>query len=482
MKTIRNFDVAVVGSGPAGIGAALAAARCGVRTLLIEKNSVLGGQMTSGLVTGFHGFRAHDGFTQKGDGSVLMTDRRTPMMVKGLPLEIMNRLAEKGAAYMEADDPPMRVEYDPEALIPLLFQMCKESGVELLLDTFVFGVEMDRNRIQRVRAANKSGEVCVEAKVFVDASADGDLLAWSGCEYSMGDAQTGRCMPLSVYQVLGGVDLQKTLDYLRENPDDLHISTVGRWQEMYDKGAPVSLTGFRRLVRKAAEAGDYPCALNLETKLPNPIFDIQTSWMRRGMVKLLVDMAYGIDITDGDELTKAEADMRMNQAPGIFQFMRKYVPGFESCYLLYTAPLIGTRESRRLNGLYRINKEDVLNNRRFQDSVARCGRAMNVHSSGGGGQTSERGGQQWIEAESPEGFDVPYRALMPVTVENLLASGRCISVDRDALGSVRGEPVCMATGEAAGVAAALAAQGGRAVQDVPVAELQKLLLKRNVIL
>jgi hypothetical protein len=478
----RHYDVIVAGSGPAGIGAAIASARTGAKTLLIEKNSVLGGQMTSGLVTGFHGMREHHCYTKKGIGSVLVEDKHTQLVVKGLALEIMNRLARAGAAYSDIDDPPMRVEYDQEVLIPLLFRMMDEYHVDLLLDSFVFGLGMKGDNISFLKVANKSGETRVYGKTYVDATADGDLIAWSGAGFIMGDAGTGRCMPLSVYQVITNVDLRKTIDYFRQNPEDLHISTVEKWQELYDKGAPVSLIGLRNLVKKAYENGDYPRALGLEQEIPYPIFDIQTSHLPGGTVKLLVDMAYGIDVTDADALTAAEKDMRMNQVPGIFSFMKKYVPGFENGYLLYTSSLIGTRESRRLDGVYQITMEDVLNNRKFEDAIGRCGRAMNVHSAGGGNQDQQRGGQQWVEAESPIGFDIPYRSLISRRVKNLAASGRCISVDRSALGSVRGEPVCMATCEAAGTAAAMAAQLNLPLESVPVSQLQKELLKNNVIL
>lgn len=482
METNRFYNVVVAGSGPAGIGAAFAAARTGAKTLLIEKNSVLGGQMTSGLVTGFHGMRVHHGFTQKGLGSVLMEDRHTSQVVKGLSLEIMNRLADLDAAYTEKDNPPMRVEYDPEILIPLLFKMADEYHVDLMLDSFVFGVEMNDDTISYLKVANKSGELHVYAKTFVDATADGDLIEWTGESFFKGDSVTGRCMPLSIYQVLGNVDLQKTINYFRKNPEDLHISTVENWQKQLDSGSPISLIGLRSLVNKAAGNGEYPRAIGLQQDLPYPIFDIQSSLLPHGMVKLLVDMAYGVDITDGDALSAAEKEMRMNQIPGIFNFMKKYVPGFEECYIVYTSSLIGTRESRRLDGIYQITKEDVLANRKFFDSVGRCGRAMNIHSSGGGNQNQPRGGQQWIEAENPIGFDIPYRSLLPKRVKNLVVSGRCISVDRDALGSVRGEPVCMVTGEAAGTAAAIASIQNRAVQNIAVAELQKELIKNNAII
>lgn len=478
----NQYDVVVVGSGPAGIGAAIAAGRSGAKTLLVEKQSYLGGQMTAGLVTGFHGMRVHEGHYAKGPGSMLMTDRHTPLVVKGIALEMCNRLKEMGAAYTEIDDPPMRVEFDPEALIPLLFTMCQEAGVELLLNTMVFGLEMEGRQIKYIKAANKSGEVHIHARVFVDASADGDLIEWSGAAFRLGTDDAHRCMPLTVYMVLANVSIQELLDYYKDNPDDMDIGVPEKWQALYDQGAPVALMGLQKLLVKAGATGEYPRPLGCENNLAIPIFDIQTSVLPKGMCKLLVDMAYGIDITNGADLTRAEIDIRANQLPGILKFMRKYVPGFKDCYPVYTSTLMGTRESRRLNGVYVMTHDDIMRNARFEDSIGRTGRAMNVHSTGGGKRHELSGGRKWTEAPNPIGADIPYRALLPREVTNLLVSGRCISVDRDALGSVRGEPVCMVTGEAAGAAAAMAAQMDRNVQDIPVEKLQAVLTSRNVVL
>lgn len=482
MITKKYYDVVVVGSGPAGIGAALASGRSGAKTLLVEKQSYLGGMLTAGLVTGFHGMRIHHKHYERGEGAHLMTDRHTPLVVGGIPLEICNRLLEMDAAFTEKNNPPMRVEFDPEAMITLLFKMCKESGVYVLVDTFVYSLEMDGDKIKYIKAANKSGEVHIYASTFVDASADGDLIEWSGSAFKMGTEGTHRCMPLTIYMVLGNVYLQKVLDYLKDNPEDLETGRVEVWQKLFNEGKPISLLGIHKLLLKAGKAGEYPRQLGCEGDVAIPIFDIQTSLLPDGCCKLLADMAYGIDITDGDDVTRAEIDIRMNQLPGILKFMRKYVPGFENCYVIYTAPLLGTRESRRLDGEYVLTKDDILTNARFDDSIGRTGRAMNVHSTGGGAENEISGGRKWTEAPNPIGADIPYRSLLPKTVLNLLVCGRCMSVDRDALGSIRGEPVCMVTGEAAGVAAAIAAKEGISVQAVQIGELQGTLLKRNVII
>jgi len=480
-RYIINTNVAVVGGGPAGVGAALAAARNGARTVLIEKNGVLGGQMTSGLVTGLHGFRIHKGFKDKeGNGPYLAADYRNKQLVKGIPQEVVDRLVDAKVAFARKGCSSMRVEYDPEALKWILFEMMKEAGVELLLDSFAFGCRMDGDKIDVIKIANKSGEELVKASMYVDASADGDLAAWAGAPYEMGRPGDGRCMPVSLYMLLGDVDLKKTMNYLRENPEELHNGKIDRWEKLYDEGKPVDLGGFHKLISKAFLNGDYPVPVGNKRDVPYPIFYIHNSALRHGYAKLLIDMAYGIDVTDAQDLSKTEISIRMEQVPGIFNFVKKYLPGFDKSILLSTADLIGTRESRRIKGKYIITEEDVLTNKRSNSVVARCGRAINVHSLSGGKKEEIRGGQKWIEPSDPKGFDIPYEALVPQGVKNLLVSGRCISTNHMALGSVRGLPICMATGEAAGTAVALCVKEKVDPQAIDIDLLQRQLLHQGV--
>jgi len=480
-RYIINADVAVVGGGPAGVGAALAAARNGASTVLIEKNGVLGGQMTSGLVTGFHGLRIHKGYGNKeGKGPYLAVNYETEQVVKGIPQEVVDRLVEAKAACTRKGSSSMRVEYDPEVLKWILFEMMEKAGVEILLDSFFFGCKMDGDKINLIKVANKSGEQFVKASMYIDASADGDLAAWAGAPYEMGRPDNGRCMPVSLYMLLGNVDLKKTINYLRENPEELHNGKIDIWEKLYDEGNPVDLGGFHKLISEAFLNGDYPVPVGNKQDVPYPIFFIHNSALPHGYAKLLIDMAYGIDVTDAQDLSMAEISIRMKQVPGIFNFIKKYLPGFDKSILLSTADLIGTRESRRIKGKYIITEEDVLTNKRSNSVVARCGRAMNVHSLSGGKKDELSGGRKWIEPSEPKGFDIPYEALIPQGVKNLLVSGRCISTNQMALGSIRGEPICMATGEAAGTAAALCVKEKIDTCSIDIDLLQQHLLEQGV--
>lgn len=479
-RYIIRKDVAVIGGGPAGVGAALSAARNGARTVLIEKESVLGGQMTAGLVTGFHGFRIHKGYDNKeGKGAYWAADYETEQQIKGIPEEVVRRLADAKAAITKKGVPSMRVEYDPEVLKWIFFEMMEEAGVDLLLNSFAFGCIMAGDKIDLIRVANKSGEELLKSHMYVDASADGDIAAWAGASYEMGQEEDARCMATTVYLLLGNVNLKKTIGYLKENPDELHNGKADKWEELYDEGEPIDLSGFPKLISKAFSNGDYPVPIGNKPDVPFPIFYLHNSALPHGYVKLNVDMAYAVDITNAQDLSRAEVSIRMNQIPKIINFVKNYIPGFEDSFLLASAPLIGTRESRRIKGHYTLTEDDVLFNRKFKSVIARCGRAMNVHSSGGGKKGELRGGQIWIEPSDPKGFDIPYEILIPQGIENLLVSGRCVSTDRMALGSVRGEPVCMATGEAAGAAAALCVKNKVNPISLDINLLQKTLKQQG---
>ncbi len=477
---IIKADVAVFGSGPAGVGAALAAARTGAKTILVEKMSFIGGQMTAGQVTGLHGFRTHAHGMR--NGAYLCVDHETKQTVKGIAEEIITRLKERNAAYLEKDGPSMRVEFDDEELKVILFEMMKAAGVHLMLNSFAFGTVMDGGKITGVRIANKNGEELIVADQYVDSTADGDIAAWSFAPFETGRKEDGRCMPISLFVRIGGVDFQKILNYLKENPQELHNGTVDGWQKLYDRGAPVDLSGFRSLIQKAFHNGDFPIPIGAVYDFPYPIFFVSRSYLPEGQIKILTDMAYGIDCSDADQLNKAELFTRMIQAPAIVNFVKKYIPGFENSYLISTAPLIGTRDSRRIMGEYVLNEDDIISNRKFPDVIARCGRAMNVHSVTGGQLHEERGGQVWVESKEPQGYDIPLRCLIPQKVENLFISGRCISVTHMALGSTRGMPVCMATGEAAGTAAALCSTNKTTPRTIDISKLQNVLRSHNVLI
>lgn len=472
-------DVLVAGGGPAGIGAAIAAARNGAKVILIEKAENLGGMFTGGLVMGFHGMRVHR--NRHTINIYQYNNYYEEQVVWGIAQEIMDRLVEMGGAWGEKGRSTSCVLTDPEIVKFVVQEMCLEAGVDIWYQSLVTAPVVEGQKIAGVFVENKSGRHFVQAKEYVDATGDADIAARSGVAFEKGGL-SGEVQPVTLTFIMAGVDLSKTIAYLKANPDELHSGDIQVWEQLYQENLPVNLNGFYKLISQAFENGDYPMALG--AKNPIPIF-VVSSVFRNGRVMSdqtfqIVDMAYGVDTTKGKDVSKALQSTK-KQAMLLARFMQKYIPGYENAYLLETASQLGIRESRRIIGRYQLTQTDVIEARDFDDAIARCGRAMNVHSSDGGKVGEAQGGRKWIEIKDGKSYGIPYRCLLPKDgPENLLVAGRAISVDRIALGSVRGQPVCMATGEAAGTAAALAVKNNQTAQSLDINDLRAALVKQGV--
>ncbi len=472
-------DVLVAGGGPAGIGAAIAAARNGAKVILIERAENLGGMFTGGLVMGFHGMRVHR--NRHTVNIYQYNNYYEEQAVWGIAQEIVDRLVEQGGAWGEKGRSTSCVLTDPEIVKFVVQEMCLEAGVDIWYQSMVTDPVVEGNRISGVYAENKSGRHLIRAKEIVDTTGDADIAARSGVAFEKG-GPNGEIQPVTLTFVMAGADVGKTIAYMKANPDELHSGDIEVWEKLYQENLPVNLNGFYKLISKAFENGDYPLAMG--AKNPIPIF-VASSVFRNGRIVLdqtfqIVDMAYGVDTTKGKDVSAALQNTK-KQVVLLARFMQKYIPGYENAYLLETASQLGVRESRRIVGQYQLSQTDVLEGRDFDDAIARCGRAMNVHSSDGGKVGEAQGGRRWIEIKDGKTYGIPYRCLLPKdSPENLLVAGRAISVDRIALGSVRGQPICMATGEAAGTAAALAVKSNQTAQSLSVNDLRKALVKQGV--
>lgn len=476
---IVNTDVVVAGGGPAGLGAAIAAARNGAKVILIEKAENLGGMFTGGLVMGFHGMRVH---RNRHTVNVYQYNNwYEEQVIWGITQEIMDKLIDLGGAWGEKGRSTSCVLTDPEIVKYVVEEMCNEAGVDVWYQSLVTRPVIEQGKISGVLVENKSGQHLINAKVVIDATGDADVAARSGVPFEQG-GPNGEVQPVTLTFVMAGVELDKTIAYMKENPEELHSGDIAVWDKLYHEKQPINLNGFYKLISQAFENGDYPMALG--AKNPIPIFVI-SSVFRWGQIAedqtfQIVDMAYNIDTTKGKDVSAALLNTR-KQAMLLAQFMRKYIPGYENAYLLQTASQLGIRESRRIIGQYQLNQSDVEDGRDFEDTIARCGRAMNVHSSDGGKIGEKQGGRKWIEIKDAKTYGIPYRCLLPKEgPDNLLVVGRAISVDRIALGSVRGQPACMATGEAAGAAAALAVKNDSSVHNIDITQLQETLLRQGV--
>jgi hypothetical protein len=419
-----RYDVVVVGAGSAGSSAAISAARQGARTLLIDRLAFMGGTSTAVLDT-FYAF---------------YTPGEAPRrVVGGLGWEVVERLGEQGVCFERPNTygAGTGMTYDQETLKVTWELLATDAGADLLLHTWVTGVRLEDGRISAVRTWNKGGEAWFAADAFVDASGDGDVCALAGADYE--DMHTsGAVQSLSTLFRLANVDVERA--------------------------AQTAKPELWALMRAAAASGEF--------RLPR----LEGSWHRTpyaGVVMIHMTRIPNVDATDPWALTRAELEGR-RQVREYHRFLRQRVPGFEDSVVVGTSPSIGVRESRRVIGDYQLTREDVLGARRFDDEIALCGAPIEDHGAGGG--------TDWRYVADGGVYGIPYRCLLPAGVEGLLVAGRCFSATHDAHASARSMATCMAMGQAAGTAAAMAADGGITPRDLGTDALRARLLGDGVLL
>lgn len=445
-----GFSIIVVGSGAAGIAAAVAAARHGQSVLLIERYGFPGGTATAGLV--HHWDPVHQ------------------MEASGIIVELYDRLKKSGALIdYDKKGVPMPFAYweggcgfDPEAYKAECLAMLHEAGVRTLFHTVVTGASVENGRIAAVEIFNKGGRQTVSAQRFVDASGDGDLFAYAGCSYSVGD-ENGNCMAPTLAFRLGGVDTEALYTYLEEHPEEFgNHPRIGKY--MRNPRESVILQGFYSLIRQASERGD------LKISLPESGIGM-TVQPRYGEFHVNATRTTGLDPLDGWSLSELES-LEREHVQEVFRFIRSYLPGCENAYILQTAEQAGIRESRRLNGVYALTVDDIRKGVRFDDRIVRSKWAhCDTHSG-----KDMRWSFEFIEGP----YYVPYRSILPKEIRNLLVAGRCISGTREALSSLRIMPVGACIGQAAGTAAALSAQADVMPDELSCAELQQALRRDGV--
>jgi glycine/D-amino acid oxidase-like deaminating enzyme len=401
--------VLVVGAGSAGSTAAIAAARSGAATLLLDRMPFLGGTSTAVLDT-FYAFFTPGEHPQK--------------VVGGIPDDVVAALEAEEACFLRPNTygAGTGITYDAEVLKRVWEGLTLEAGADVLLHAFVHAVELDGdNRIVAVRAWTKGGEAVVRPKVVVDASGDADVCHLAGAPYEDA-AATGAIQSLSTSFRLGNVDVERVTQ----------LPKTELW----------------RLMREAAESGRYALP-RLEGSLHRT--------PQAGVMMALMTRIRDVDPTDPEQLTRAEIEGR-RQCAEYFRFLRENVPGCEQAILISTSPAIGVRESRRILGDVVLSADDVLSARSWDDQIALCGAPIEEHH--GGSDT------RWIYVPEGKSYGVPWRALLPQHVDGLVVAGRCFSATHDAHASARSMGTCMAMGQAAGTAAALCAANGSVPRDL----------------
>jgi len=446
-RRVREYDVLIIGGGNAGCAAALAAARHGARTLLVERYGFLGGTATAAMV-----------------GPWMTYHSGTERIVGGIAQEIVERLVALGGSQGHIADASDYVAtitpFDPEIHKALLFELMRESGVQLLLHAYFLDALLDaRGAVCGARVATVAGQREYRASLTIDASADAYVAASAGARVVQGDAH-GRVQPASLMFRLSHVDLTQTAAYVRTHPTQMRTSLA---PDSRDAAALTAVAGFYELWNAARERGGVDVPRELVSFFISPYPDEVSVNMTR-----VVD----IDPLDPDDLTRAEIEARA-QAMRLLAFFRTSVPGFENARIAATATQIGIRESRRIAGVYTLTRDDVLSARTFDDAVARSAYPIDMHNPSGSGTTTYR---------LPPGgsYEIPYRCLVPESVDGLLVAGRCISTTHEALASTRLTPTVMTLGQAAGTAAAHCVARGERARDCDPASLRAQLVADGV--
>ncbi|MQA81157.1 MAG: FAD-dependent oxidoreductase [Streptosporangiales bacterium] len=439
-----TVDVLVVGAGPAGLAAAIASARQGAHTLLVERYGYVGGNLTAGLVGPCMTSYSLDGSQQ---------------LIKGIFEELVLRMEAEDAAIHPSKIPggsaysgfisyghERVTPFDPEAVKAIGAEMCLEAGVRLLLHTSVVRARTEDGRVTGVVVASKSGLEVLEAEVVVDCSADADVAASAGADVLKGRDEDGLTQPMTLFFRVGNVDDAAVEEYVAAHADDIRP--------------------FASLVAEATAAGEFT--------VPRRGVGIYKT-LRSGVWRVNTTRVHRVDGTDVGDLTRAEIEGR-RQVTSLMTFFRRRLPGFADCVLLDTAATIGVRETRRIRGEYTLNLDDLASGREFDDVIALCGYPVDIHSpTGSGGGVDE-------SIVTAGAYQIPYRSLVPTRPEQLLVAGRCVSATHEALGAIRVMPPAFAMGQAAGTAAALAVNDGVAPRAVDVAELQRRLLSAGAYL
>ena len=422
-----EFEVVVVGGGPAGIAAATSAARAGRQTLLIESYGFLGGMGTAAGVTNFCGLHAN----------VHGTIQRVVHGVADDLLDRMERLGGLKEPHALFGGKIAAQAYDNAALKVASDDLVLGSGAQLLFHTRVVGLVMkDPSAIRAVLIETRSGRYAVLANTFIDCTGDGDLAAQAGAPFEKGTDGHDMMSPSTMFRV-GGVDAAR----------------VGSDYSQFD----------RLMAEAEAQGRRFPRKTPIIRPQKNP-----GEW-RANVTQLSNPDGSPVDATDARQLSAAEVQGR-RQIVDFFQFLRESAPGFENAYLLEIAPQVGVRETRRIVGEYQLTEEDVLGCASFADSIGVNGWMVEEHVAG-----NIR--FKWQDIPHCRGFNhLPYRMLLPLGVDNLLVAGRCASMTHGGQSAARVSGACFAMGQAAGAAAALAIGAGCAPRALPVAGLQARLM------
>lgn len=420
LQVSASYDVAVIGSGPSGVCAAVAAARRGLKVAIFERFGAVGGNLTLGCVGPLMG-----------------------SVAKGTMRDELGGLLKVAHNNCNATNGHV---HDMQHAKKIILDFLTDAGVTIYVQTPVVDVLKDGNALTGIVIYERSGMSAVTAKQFIDATGDGDVATMAGAPWKMGRDSDGVTQPVTIMYVLTDVDDSRALCCYGEE-DNVQL----RGERFLDYTARCCEEGL--LPKNCSSVRLYPTVIPGErlvnTTQSNYVNPLNTA-----------------------ELVKAEIELR-NQIGQITEFLRAHVPGYENCQVKYSSELVGIRESRRITGEYVLEIDDLRAGRRFEDVVVhKANFTVDIHNPDGGGQAHGL-------AEVVRPYDIPYRCLLPLNVDNLLVTGRCISSTHESLASFRIMSVCMALGEAAGIAAAIAVEDGVTPRSASISKIQEALTAKG---
>ncbi len=464
LPVATRSQVVVAGGGVSGLVAAVAAAREGADTVLVEGNSFLCGTATASMMGAF-----------VGSGRAV-----------GIGKEILGRLADMSAAPVW-DNAPGRsgtTPFDTEALKSVALDMAQESGVKLLLYSHVADAIVENGIVKGIITESKSGRQAILCDVAIDCTGDADIAIAAGASYMKGREIDGKMRPMAFIFKVGNIDFDKLLKYAEENPDQIqsqHRKGTLLW--VGNERVVTRISGFYELVDVARERGevDEHCYY----------FRLENCWIARGTAIVNTTRIYGVDGTKAEDLTSAELAGR-EQARQLISFMKKHIPGCESVYLQETAAKLGVRETRRIKGEYSLTDDDIYADKRFDDAIMGMSGSLPVRPAplnadvhgpdpGEGSINDPIERNPGLVKRERHTYEIPYRCLIPKDIDNILVAGRSIAVSHLIDGSTRNMLVCMRMGQIAGTAAALAVKTATTPGKIDISNLKQKLLEAGLI-
>lgn len=454
MHSGTYYPVVVVGGGPSGIIAALSCAACGVKTLLVEEGAFLGGTATRAVIGPISPFHFQD-----------------EQIVRGFPQRLIDQMMSIGGAtgHLKCINPRGSGSYiclyDHEAYKYAAQELLIEAGVEIQYHACVTQVIKSGNAVTGLVFGSRFGSEHIQTQIVIDATGDGDVAVLSGEAYSVGNAE-GKMQPASLMFEMANVDTEALYHYVLCNPQEFtrrsDLVAVHGW---HNKNNPPYFVaqGYTSLVRQAVENG----TLRFGRDNIHTIAGFRPGWVHFNSVRLS-----GYNTLDLKERSAAEIDGR-RQMESIGSFMKKSVPGFEHAFIARAGCEIGIRETRHIEGIYRLTAQDVAAGRKFDDAISRGGFAIDIH---GGKAAPGISGVGGFWQDLADCYDIPYRCLVPSHVDGLVLAGRSISGDAEAHASFRTQGVIMGYSQAAGIAAALCIQENCQPRNIDAAKIQRRLI------